>query len=37
MREVGRGAEMESQVGKTNGIARTEVRPRGAKVVGGGW
>ena len=37
MREVGLGAEMESQVGKTNGIACTEVQPRGTKVVGGGW
>ena len=35
VREVGLGAEMESQVGKTNGIACTEVQPRGTKVVGG--
>ena len=35
MREVGLGAEMESQVGKTNGIACTEVQPWGTKAVGG--
>lgn len=28
MREAGLGTEMESQVGKTNGIARREVQPR---------
>ena len=37
LREVGLGAEMESQVDKTNDIACSEVQPQGTKAGGGSW